>query len=164
MLGVQIKSNYRQCGPSASLRKDTGDTDGYLMFFLLLSAFWKPRQWVRSREKIWDLTWDFSFFTSGLCFSGKITRPSQILTWGKIRPHMVTKGLQVCLRSYSSSQRNFTDSDSFDCWLCSFLLLFKDRVCFFYSLMWVTQIKQIREWTWVKVEAPPFEHLKLDVN
>lgn len=36
MLGVQIKSNYRQCGPSASLRKDIGDTDGYLMFFLLL--------------------------------------------------------------------------------------------------------------------------------
>lgn len=35
MLGVQIKSNYRQCGPSASLRKDTGDTDGYLMFLLL---------------------------------------------------------------------------------------------------------------------------------
>lgn len=36
MLGVQIKSNYRQCGPSASLRKDIGDSDGYLMFFLLL--------------------------------------------------------------------------------------------------------------------------------
>lgn len=37
MLGVQIKSNYRQCGPSASLRKDIGDTDGYLMFFFFPS-------------------------------------------------------------------------------------------------------------------------------
>lgn len=36
MLGVQIKSNYRQCGPSASLRKDIGDTDGYLMFFFFV--------------------------------------------------------------------------------------------------------------------------------
>lgn len=42
MLGVQIKSNYRQCGPSASLRKDIGDSDGYLMFFSLLRALKQP--------------------------------------------------------------------------------------------------------------------------
>lgn len=47
MLWVQIKSNYRRCGPSASLRKDIGDTDGYLMFFCWV--FFLPRSPLKQR-------------------------------------------------------------------------------------------------------------------
>lgn len=59
---LQIKSNYRQCGPSASLRKDIGDPDSYLMFFSSLFALKQAdSEWGHGSrsEHSQDPTWVF---------------------------------------------------------------------------------------------------------